>query len=284
MENFPIPPDYCHIINTFRHKGTLRATALSLNTDPATLVRKFQRMASDYDLLLKTNNKWMITNKGQRAAQWFEESVTAQKVFLDEKPKITIATFSWLAEQKLIPHFTKLEHLTNQKFNWIFKTLTGDLEKELISGRSEFVISGHPPVDPLVAFKKISSHNWKIIIPIEWKLDVMGLKTTELISYLQSKPFLRLTGMNPVNLINFETNFVSSLQIDGVVGIRSAVVSGLGWSCLPAMAVQNLLQTDQVLELDLPTLTVDHVSLWWLRSRKDSNNYSKALLKWIAGF
>jgi len=124
-----------------------------------TLVRKFQKRASEYDLLLKSNNKWVITEKGHRIAQWLEESAAAQKMTSDEKPKIRITSFSWLAEQKMIPKFAELDSVTNLKYNWLFKTLSSDLEQEVISGRSEFVITGHAPNDPLIALKKVSSYN-----------------------------------------------------------------------------------------------------------------------------
>lgn len=284
METYPIPPEYCLIISAFRQKGTLRGTALYLNTDPATLVRKFQKIASEYDLLLKSNNKWVITEKGHRIAQWLEESVSAQKLTLDEKPKIRIASFSWLAEQKMIPHFSEFESATNYKYNWLFKTLSSDLEQELISGRSEFVITGHAPNDPLVAFKKVSSYDWKVIIPSEWRKEVRSLKGDKLIEYLQTKPFVRLTAINPINILNFEVQNIFSLHIDGVIGIRSAVSSGLGWSCVPAMSAFELLNDEKILDLDIKTMTTDHISLWWLRSRKDSAAHSKTLLKWIASF
>ncbi len=105
-----------------------------------------------------------------------------------------------------------------------------------------------------------------------------------LIQYLQSKPYLRLGAMNPVNVLPFEVGSIHGLQVDGVIGIRSAVASGLGWSCVPAMSIQELLEEKKVHELKFSTMTTDDVSLWWLRSRKDVAVQSKVLANWISLF
>jgi len=114
--------------------------------------------------------------------------------------------------------------------------------------------------------------------------EVRSIKGNELIEYLQKKPFIRLTANNPVNILNFEIHNFSNLHIDGVIGIRSAVSSGLGWSCVPAVSAIELLNDEKIIDLDVKTMTTDHVSLWWLRSRKDSAAHSKTLLKWIGSF
>ncbi len=284
MENFLIPPDYCVILRALKVSGSLRSAGALLNSDPATLVRKFQVLASDYELIMKTGRRWVITEKGERVLSWLEESMARQKLMLDEKPCLRVASFSWLAEQKLIPHFSELNQLTRHKYHWVFKTLAADLEQELINGRSDYVITGHAPTDPLIAFKRIVSHDWKVIIPQSWKPEVSRLSEGALIQYLQRRPFLRLGPLNPVEVLKFEVGQIHELQVDGVIGIRSAVVSGLGWSCVPAMSVQSFIDRREVHALKLPTLTTDTVSVWWLRSRKDIAAHSKAVVSWVTSF
>ncbi len=178
MEKFLIPPEYCIILNALKTEGSLRGAATSLKIDPATLVRKFQILSTEYGLILKTNNKWVVTEKGERVILWLEGSIAHQKLILNEKPQMRIASFAWLAEQKLIPNFPMLDQLTKCKYSWVFKTLASDLEQELINGRSEYVVTGHAPNDPLIAFKKISSHSWKVIIPYQWKSEISRLNYT----------------------------------------------------------------------------------------------------------
>ena len=284
MDSYLIPTEYCLLVSALRQANTLRATSALLKVDPATLVRKFQKISSEYDLLMKNNQKWVVTEKGHRVAQWFEESVASQKVILEQKPKIRVASYSWLAEQKMIPHFAKLDSLTNFKFGWEFKTLYSDYEKELLNGQTDFVVTGHAPNDPLIAFKKLASLDWKVIVPYAWKKEVTGLNERELIEYLQKKPYIRFSKINPANNFKFDVGELSSLQIDGTIGIRSAVANGLGWASIPAMSASDMLEDKRLFELNLQTLITDHVSLWWLRSRKDAASLAKTLTKWVSYF
>ncbi|MNL12265.1 hypothetical protein D3C87_1331280 [compost metagenome] len=74
------------------------------------------------------------------------------------------------------------------------------------------------------------------------------------------------------------------MTADAVIGLRSAVVNGEGWSVLPAMSVHQYLEDKKLLKLSLPTYIKDEVSVWWVRARKDMAETSKVVTKWVAGF
>jgi DNA-binding transcriptional LysR family regulator len=61
-------------------------------------------------------------------------------------------------------------------------------------------------------------------------------------------------------------------------------VNEIGWSCVPAMSVASYVANKKVLALDLPTHIKDEVSIWWLRSRKETAINIKNLCQWIDGF
>jgi DNA-binding transcriptional LysR family regulator len=169
MRNFLIPPEYGLIVKAFLRASTLRKAAVLLETDPASLVRKVQRISSEYGLLQKVGNRWVVTEAGQRVAQWTDESIARQADLLEVKPRVRISSFSWLAEEFLIPNFSLLNNLAEFKYKWSFKTIASELEKELINSETDFIITGHAPNDPIVAHKKLSSLNWVVIVPSAWK-------------------------------------------------------------------------------------------------------------------
>lgn len=281
MENYLIPPEYCLIINAFIQTNSLREAALMLKIDPAALVRKAQKISGEFGLIEKVGNKWAVTDTGRRIAQWTDESIARQKSILNEKSMVRIASFTWLAEEVLIPHHSKLHEMTGGKFSWSFKTISSDLEKELINNRSDYVITGFAPNDPMIAHKRITVHPWRVIAPTSWKKKLGNLKGSDLLKELQTKPYVRFSLLNPEQTLGFKPLTYSPLMVDGVIGIRTAVARGLGWSCVPAMAINTLLDDGKIITMDLPVSTKDNLSLWWLRSRKDSMKNSQIISKWI---
>lgn len=284
MNKFPIPPEYGLILNAFNQTATLRAAAVLLETDPASLVRKAQMISHNYGYLEKVGNRWVVTDSGQRIAQWTDDFINSQKALLLEKARFRIAAFSWLAEEMLIPNFKKLEVLAGEQYEWSYKILLSDLEQELIQSRSDYVVSGYAPTDPTIAHKKISNYPWVIIIPARWKKQITGLSPEKLTQFLQTKSYIRMTTLAPERVLGFKHGQTANLSLDGVVGIRAAVVAGLGWSHVPAMSVKSYIHDDKLMALKLPTYMKDEVSLWWLRSRKDTAVQVKNLVKWISDF
>jgi DNA-binding transcriptional LysR family regulator len=282
MEKHLIPTEYGLILSAFSHSPTLRGAAALLNMDPSGLVRKVQKMAEEFGLLQKSGNKWIITEKGLKLNRWYDESVARQKLVMNEKPVVRIASFTWLAEQYLIPNISRLNAQFSTSYTWSFKTTSSNLEQELINNRSDFVITGHPPNDPLVAHKRIFTKNWVVIVPVSWQKQVKGLEKTELDTFLQTKPFVRLASLSPAQILKFKPHKFIDVVIDGVIGVRSAVAQGLGWSCVPAMSIYELEAQKKIIKLDVQTLIKDDVSLWWLRSRKDLNPILKAVSQWLS--
>jgi DNA-binding transcriptional LysR family regulator len=283
MEKHLIPTEYGLILSAFSHAPSLRGTAILLNMDASGLARKFQKMASEYGLLQKTGNKWIITEKGTKLNRWYDESVARQKLVINERPVVRIASFAWLAEQHLIPNLSRLNKDLRSSYTWSFKTISSDLEQELVNNRSDFVITGHPPNDPLVGHKKIFSKNWVTIIPAAWEKQTKDLSKSGLEVFLKTKPFVRLSSLNPEQILRFKPQQYADVAIDGVIGIRSAVAHGLGWSCVPAMSVSELVKHKKIITLDGLTLIKDDVSFWWLRSRKDLNPILKSIFQWLSG-
>lgn len=280
--NFPIPAEHCLIIKALHETESLREAARLLDMDPAHLTRKIQKIPENLNLVRKNGNRWVLTDLGKRLALWVNEGINSQQLLLEEKPSLRIACYTWLAEQLLIPHFSKLNSNTHNKFNWSFNVVAANLEQEIISGRAEFVITCHPPNDPLIAHKKFHPDPWLIVVPASWKKAVAKLKDEDLVHYLQSKPFLRLSSVDAEHMLGFLPKKNSDLVIDGVIGVRTAVIHELGWSCLPSYSLTSHLKNAEVHSLNLPSATKGDLSIWWLRSRKDFTDSVKFISKWVS--
>lgn len=284
MLKFPLDPSICLIVNAFNQTSTLRGAAALLGVDPPALVRKVQRISEEHGYLQKNGNRWSVTESGRRVAAWTDEIVNSQKVLLDERPRVRIAAFTWLAEEMLIPHFDRLQVELGKSYLWSFNMTAGNLETELIQGRTDFVIQGHAPTDPSVAYRKIKAFPWIAIAPIKWRKEISRIPEKELSSYLMEKPFIRHTQVNPTEALGFKISQLAPLAVDSVIGVRSGVANGIGWGIVPTMATQSLIKDDRVLHLNMPTNIEDHVSVWWLRSRKDLSRAITPLYRWISSF
>lgn len=284
MLKFSIPPDYCLIINAFNQTNSLRAAALFLNMDPPSLVRKVQKISSEFGYLQKVGNRWAVTEAGRRVALWTEEWIQSQKELTQEKTNIRISSFAWLAEEMLVPEYPKLKKLLKENQNCMFKLTASNQEQELLQGRTDLVIQGHAPNDPSITYKKISSYPWVVVIPYSWKKHFDHSKENQLIEALHKRPFIRHSDLNPETILGFQPASKASMHADAVIGIRSAVVCEEGWSVLPAMSVHNHLKEKKLSKLSLPTFIKDDVSIWWVRARKDLSEPSKAVTRWISDF
>lgn len=284
MLKFTIPPEYCLIINAFNQASSLRGAASILGMDPASLVRKVQKIASEFDYLQKVGNRWAVTEAGRRVAIWTEEMRQSQNELAQEKSMLRISSFAWLAEEMLIPEFPKLKRLLSNNQSCTFKLTAHNQEQELLQGRTDLVIQGHAPTDPTIAYKKISSYKWIVIVPYSWKKTFSGLNEGQTVELLNKKNFIRHMDLNPENALRFQPMSQAKMTADAVIGLRSAVVSGEGWSVLPAMSVHTYLANKRLVKLNTPTFIKDEVSVWWLRARKDMTETSKIVGRWVSGF
>ncbi len=281
---FFIPPEYCLIVSAFSQASTLRGAAQLLGTDPAALVRKVQRINQEYGFLEKIGNRWTVTSSGQKLAYWTEEMINSQKLLSEEAPRLRVSAYSWLTEDMLIPNFKSLDTNFKSKFKWSFQMGGSDLEQDLISNRTDFVIHGKAPNSPNVAHRRICSFPWAGVVPYSWKNEVSRLNQKQLVEFLDKKDFCRHASLNPTTVLNYEPERIHDLVLDGVIGLRSAVVNGLGWSALPAMSVQSAIREKKLLKINLPIAYSDDVSIWWMRSRKDASAQSKQIAAWIQKF
>lgn len=281
MYNFLVPPEYCLILKALSDTPSLREAAKILEIDPGALARKIQKMSGDYGLAYKVDNRWVATQEGKKLVQWVDESIAIQKSILGLKPNYRISSYTWLAEQLLIPHFRDLKDQTQNSCHWSYQLVTGSLEDEVINSRTDYVIACQPPYDPGIASKRIAPDPWCIVIPPEWRNDFSNLDEAACFALLQTKPFVRVNGVDPEDLLDFIPSQIAELHVDGTIGVRSAVASGLGWSCLPQLALYSDLRAGKSVRLPFNLKKRNDITLWWSRSRKDLAAQVSEVKAWL---
>lgn len=100
--------------------------------------------------------------------------------------------------------------------------------------------------------------------------------------FLAVQPFIRHSDINLEKMLGgIQLTNDEVLVIDSLIGVRAAVQNELGWSCVPRFAVQRELRMGSIMELPLSNLGSGHLSLWWMRERKDLNQDAQRLQKWL---
>jgi DNA-binding transcriptional LysR family regulator len=279
MEKFIISSDDCLILKAFNETQSLREAALLLKCDPAGLTRRVQNISNEYGLIQKVNNRWQLTGEGKALVAWTESSIQSQKKTLSGKNTIRIASTMWFAEQVLIPKFSKLKKAFDQNISFSFSVPNKNFESVLIEGSADFVIACHPPESPEIEHKKVCEEKWMIIVPASWKL-----KSNIPITELRNRPFIRNSEMNTYLFIPELAHFEQESEIifDNLIGIRTALKEGLGWSIVPKLLVQEYFNKEELTEISYDLVMNDRkVCLWWMRNSQGSRKISPKLNHWL---
>lgn len=283
LHDYPIPPEDCLVARAFDRSRSLRDAARLLRCDPATLVRKAQRIESQQRLLHKIRGRWTLTERGRRAVQWVEQSLAEQALILEAKPRFRISATAWLAEQILLPAFGKLDAATERRYAWTLQTATGRFEPDLLDGVSDYVIACHAPQDPAISHRRAGTENWLAIVPPAWSASLKRLSERELRMTLAKRPFIRHATINPAESLGEAFDLTESeLRVDTLTSVRAAVAGGLGWSCAPELAVRSLIRARALATLPLKLEYTGTLCVWWLRSRKDCAREVSAMAQWLA--
>ncbi|MGZ3782644.1 MAG: LysR substrate-binding domain-containing protein [Pseudobdellovibrionaceae bacterium] len=74
----------------------------------------------------------------------------------------------------------------------------------------------------------------------------------------------------------------SVVTVDNLIGVRSAVISGLGWSFVPKFLVHRDVLEGRLFQVPFDVPVSDRkLCIWWLRSRKSSKKQAAKLCSWL---
>ncbi len=278
MKKFEISSDDCMILKAFKEASSLREASKLLGCDPAGLARRVQVISSRYGFLQKVDNRWHLTSRGIDLVAWAEASIQSQKKVLHATSSLRIASPNWFVEEYLIPKINHLKKFYEHQGAINFSTPTQGFEKALIDGSVDFVIACHPPETPEIEHKKLFDEEWVVIVPPLWKP-----KSKDPLSEICKMPLVQHTSMNLDLFLPEVKNITEAdIKIDNLVGIRSAVMNGLGWSIVPRILVKSYIQEKRISIWPYALKVQDRkVCIWWLRNRFELKRQSAKIASWL---
>lgn len=269
MENYLISPEDCLVVRAIHQSSSLREAATLLSCDPGGLFRKVKRIAENHDLLCKLDGKWSLTPKGHGLLAWTEESIQSQKLAIEAKSNLRIATTTWFGEQVVIPNLAILKSSVPGLAQMSVSVPDGSFEDALKSGSVDIAVVCHAPYDPSVAYKKIADEQWVTVVPAKYQKQITNKTEKEVGEFLNSKTFIHHNKLNPNAVLSVEFHN-PTFTLDNLVGVRAAVVNDIGWSVVPRILVSEALKAKQVIEVKQLKPTIQNqVCIWWLRDRQD---------------
>lgn len=272
---FPIPADYCLVLKAIHEASSLREAAILLDMDAGALARKVQKIATDFGLFYKVDNRWMLTEPGLRMVSWVGESLSIQKKLLALRQVCRITTTNWLLEKMLLANHKNIIEQTGNQYQLSYLSTANSLEAEVLGGRTEFAISLHSPYSPEICYKRICKVNWNLIFPASIDKSEFAGKSLEQITALISQK------LEPINVKGFEhdlqpnASLQRGLEVDDHATLLKAVEKGLGWGIVPEMLLDGT--SDTVGRLELGQDAKQTVNIWWIRSRKDLGQLAEFL-------
>jgi DNA-binding transcriptional LysR family regulator len=282
MDNFPISPEVCLILKAFNNSKSLREAASLLRADPAGLTRKAQQISSQHGFLQKVNNRWQVTARGLDLVAWVDSSIQSQKKTLFFKSGIRLASTMWFSEEVIVPNLLKLKNAFGENLNFSLSVPSQEFELSLIDGSVDFVIVCHPPENPEIEHRQIAQEDWVLIAPKSWK-QYLKINRRRIIEAISGKPFIRHSELNhDLFMTDFFNSIESEFSIDNLIGIRSAVCEGLGWSLVPRILVSRHIADGRLIEIPYDIQVTDRkICLWWLRNRHESKRQSAKIAAWL---
>jgi len=289
VENYLISPEDGRALIALHEASSLREAARSLECDPAGLHRRARRLSTQ-NLLRKVRGKWMLTERGQMLMAWTRESILSQKRLLTSRQTVRICSTTWLAERVLIPRLPELLKLTGSRCGGFEFSVPGrGFEKTLLEGNADFALTCHPPEDPAIAHRQICPEVWVAVV----KKRLLKSRANVTMADLRGLPYVHHRKMNPgvFSFRNRETTLPweerPTLTTDNLIGVRAAVVAGLGWSFVPQALVAEEIRSGVLaaieVELEQGRKMDRKICLWWMRESDSARTLAPTLAQWVPG-
>lgn len=283
MDQYPISSDDCLILLAIKNSRSLREAANLLDCDVSGLQRKVQKIADEQSFLVKVDRKWRLTETGLLLVGWTQETILSQKKLLNSNNVLRIASTSWLSERLLMPETSVLLTRLGKSFEIQYSIPERGFERALIEGDCDFVVVCHPPENPSIAHKQISTEKWTIAVSKTLAEKFFEKQKKIDVTDLLPLPFIRHHDLNPNTILplDLQTEAKTLVSCDNLIGVRAALKSGLGWSFVPTTLIKEELLSGLILEVQSNEKMDRKVCLWWLRSSAQAKKNSSLMSKWV---
>lgn len=167
----------------------------------------------------------------------------------------------------------------DNKTSFSFHVPNDSFERFLLEGSADFAIVCHAPETPEIEHRRIYEEEWVVILPKSY--DTKIIKTFK---DLSKKTFIKHGLLNTDLLIPglLEIPSSNTIVIDNIIGIRSAVLEGLGWAIVPRISVKKYIDESLIKVFPYTINTSDrHVCLWWLRHNLEAKKMATKIQHWL---
>lgn len=285
MDQFIISTEDCLVLKALKDSASLREAAKRLHCDPAGIARRIRNIADNHHLVQKIDGHWKLTQQGLELVKWTERSIQSQAEAIYGKENIRLACASWFASSLVYPRINSLIESFENKVSFKISTYHHEIEKSLMGGELDFVICCHAPFAPEIAHKKVFPEQWRIVVPKNWRKDLIKKNKDQILSYLESRPFVRHADLNlDFFLPELSTDRKESpIIVDNVLAVKDLIQQEVGWSIFPEIVFNNEKSDSDFYLLDYPIHTKDRfICIWWSRDQDKQNRQTRnKIINWL---
>lgn len=268
MKKLPLESQDCELLALYSEYGSLVGMGEALQIDKGQLSRKITRLATLAPVLVRVQGKWSLTPQGHQVVQWYKDAINSQNIIFQGKKELIISTTQAISERKLTPLISKILEDTQYQHLKIL-TNVDNIENALFEGVMDFALTCAIPKSPEIRYKKVYKAEFIVVTPANWKEK--NLKE------LMKLPYIIHTGIQPRTLLAIEEEIAAPVaSFDHIVGVRQAVLAGLGWAILPEYAVELEIKEKKLKMIKLQTITkIEEFQLWWIPGKINKKNILK---------
>lgn len=281
---FPLSSEDCELLCALQSTASLRELAVAVRKDASVLSRQLAAIATKAPVLEKIQGRWALTAMGQDVVKWAQDSIRDLEKVFDQRSILKIATTREFGAKVLAPGLKKLLALYEKDF--LIHVVTSDdsqngsVEKLILNGEAECGIDCGRPRDPLIAFRFAMEERFGIYAAPRLFGKAPGVPKT--LEELLGFPCLQYTRMPASRYLELEREVpLTAGYFNDLATLAEACAQGMGWAVLPSYAVKRKIEAKRLVALDLKPIAADHFGVWWLRSRKQSEELVRPLLKWL---
>ena len=283
---FLLSSEECELLCELQSHDSLRLLAHAMRKDASVLSRQLAAIAAKTPVLEKIQGRWALTPLGSDVVKWAKDSIRDLEKLFNQRSVLKIVTTREFGRKILAPDLKKILTLYDKDLLIHVITSEDSIEKMILSGEAECGIDCGRPRDPLIAFRLAMEERFSIYASPKLfsksPSNASKSDTPRTLGELLQYSCLQYTRMPTSRYLELEHEVPNTLgYFNDLATLGEACVQGLGWAVLPDYAVKNEVAAKTLVKLALKSLPVDHFGVWWLRSRKQSQELVKPLLKWL---
>lgn len=151
------------------------------------------------------------------------------------------------------------------------------IESLILNGQADFGFDCKAPYDPSIAFKLVAKEDMGLVCSPKFARN------------LDDKLLSKYSSQYIHNFRNDLALFYDLIQktdsplitAHDIATVRSLLIEGFGWSFLPWYAVQEEVHNKKLLFFNHHKLEQLKYGVWWLRDRKNIQNYINTSIQWL---